>query len=86
MSPHNLSPLPSPALDPEEVRLRKMNRRAKVIQELVQTEKDFLTDLELCIREVVQPLWNLQVDTFQDFRKEVSSRLNVVLIPAKGQI
>lgn len=65
MSPHNLSPLPSPALDPEEVRLRKMNRRAKVIQELVQTEKDFLTDLELCIREVVQPLRNLQVDAFQ---------------------
>ncbi|XP_044045715.1 rho guanine nucleotide exchange factor 38 isoform X2 [Siniperca chuatsi] len=49
------------ALDPEEVRLRKMNRRAKVIQELVQTEKDYLTDLELCIREVVQPLRNLQV-------------------------
>ncbi|XP_028264252.1 rho guanine nucleotide exchange factor 38 [Parambassis ranga] len=61
MTPHLLSPLPSPALDPEEVRARKMNRRAKVIQELVQTEKDFLTDLELCIREVVQPLRNLQV-------------------------
>ncbi|XP_051240135.1 rho guanine nucleotide exchange factor 38 isoform X1 [Dicentrarchus labrax] len=61
MTPHDLSTPPSPALDPEEVRLRKMNRRAKVIQELVQTEKDFLTDLELCIREVVQPLRNLQV-------------------------
>uniref|UniRef100_A0A8D0CNN6 Dynamin-binding protein n=1 Tax=Sander lucioperca TaxID=283035 RepID=A0A8D0CNN6_SANLU len=62
MTPHDLSTPPSPALDPEEVRLRKMNRRAKVIQELVQTEKDYLTDLELCIREVVQPLRNLQVD------------------------
>ncbi|XP_029294926.1 LOW QUALITY PROTEIN: rho guanine nucleotide exchange factor 38 [Cottoperca gobio] len=62
MTPHELStPPPSPALDPEEVRLRKMNRRSKVIQELVQTEKDYLTDLELCIREVVQPLRNLQV-------------------------
>ncbi|XP_008285387.1 rho guanine nucleotide exchange factor 38 [Stegastes partitus] len=61
MTPHDLSTPPSPALDPEEARLRKMNRRAKVIQELVQTEKDFLTDLELCIREVVQPLRNLQV-------------------------
>ncbi|TMS23511.1 Rho guanine nucleotide exchange factor 38 [Larimichthys crocea] len=38
-----------------------MNRRAKVIHELVQTEKDYLTDLELCIREVVQPLRNVQV-------------------------
>lgn len=61
MTPHDLSTPPSPAMDPEEVRLRKMKRRAKVIQELVQTEKDYLTDLELCIREVVQPLRNLQV-------------------------
>uniref|UniRef100_A0A3Q1FAM3 Dynamin-binding protein n=1 Tax=Acanthochromis polyacanthus TaxID=80966 RepID=A0A3Q1FAM3_9TELE len=51
MTPHDLSTPPSPALDPEEARLRKMNRRAKIIQELVQTEKDYLTDLELCIRE-----------------------------------
>ncbi|XP_068445357.1 rho guanine nucleotide exchange factor 38 [Clinocottus analis] len=61
MTPHELSMPLSPGLDPEEVRSRKMNRRAKIIQELVQTEKDYLTDLELCIREVVQPLRNLQV-------------------------
>ncbi|CAB1327335.1 unnamed protein product [Coregonus sp. 'balchen'] len=53
--------LASPALEPEEVRLRKMSRRSKVIQELVQTERDFLTDLELCIREVVKPLRDRQV-------------------------
>nr|XP_057926546.1 rho guanine nucleotide exchange factor 38 isoform X2 [Doryrhamphus excisus] len=61
MSPHDLSTPASPALDPEEVRLRKMKRRSKVIQELIQTEKDYLTDLELCIQEVVQPLRNMQV-------------------------
>ncbi|XP_041839756.1 rho guanine nucleotide exchange factor 38 isoform X1 [Melanotaenia boesemani] len=61
LMPHDLPALPSPVLEPEEVRLRKMNRRAKVIKELVQTEKDYLTDLELCIREVVQPLRNFQV-------------------------
>ncbi|XP_077426038.1 rho guanine nucleotide exchange factor 38 [Vanacampus margaritifer] len=61
MTPHDLSTPASPALDPEEVRSRKMNRRSKVIQELIQTEKDYLTDLELCIREVVQPLRNIQV-------------------------
>uniref|UniRef100_A0A667XY43 Rho guanine nucleotide exchange factor 38 n=1 Tax=Myripristis murdjan TaxID=586833 RepID=A0A667XY43_9TELE len=61
MTPHDLSSPSSPALDPEEIRLRKMSRRAKVIQELVQTERDYLTDLELCIREVVQPLRNIQV-------------------------
>ncbi|KAM4584323.1 rho guanine nucleotide exchange factor 38 [Odontesthes bonariensis] len=61
LMPHDLPTLPSPVLEPEEIRLRKMNRRAKVIKELVQTEKDYLTGLELCIREVVQPLRNLQV-------------------------
>ncbi|KAK2817133.1 hypothetical protein Q5P01_025324 [Channa striata] len=61
MRPLDLSTPPSPALDPEEIRTRKMNRRAKVIHELLQTEKDYLTDLELCIREVVQPLRNMQV-------------------------
>uniref|UniRef100_A0A3B4B3D6 Uncharacterized protein n=1 Tax=Periophthalmus magnuspinnatus TaxID=409849 RepID=A0A3B4B3D6_9GOBI len=61
LMPFDLSTPTSPALDPEEVRSRKMKRRSKVIQELVQTEKDFLTDLELCIREVVQPLRNMQV-------------------------
>ncbi|KAM9770073.1 rho guanine nucleotide exchange factor 38 [Menidia menidia] len=60
LMPHDLHTLPSPVLEPEEIRLRKMNRRAKVMKELVQTEKDYLTDLELCIREVVQPLRNLQ--------------------------
>lgn len=67
MSPHDLSTPPSPALDPEEVRSRKMNRRAKVIQELVQTERDYLKDLELCIQEVIQPLRNLQVHTLLHF-------------------
>lgn len=79
MTPHDLSTPPSPAQDPEEVRLRKMNRRAKVIHELVQTEKDYLTDLELCIREVVQPLRNVQVGALQDPEKKVSCRLNVFL-------
>lgn len=40
---------------------RMMAKRSKIIKELVQTEKDYLNDLELCIREVVQPLRNKQV-------------------------
>ncbi|KAM9314072.1 rho guanine nucleotide exchange factor 38 isoform 1-T1 [Pholidichthys leucotaenia] len=59
MTPQVLPTILSPAVDPEEVRSRKMKRRSKVIQELVQTEKDYVNDLELCIREVVQPLRNL---------------------------
>lgn len=61
MAPHDLSSPSSPALDPEEIRQRKMAKRAKVIDELVKTESDFLTDLELCIREVLQPLRVAQV-------------------------
>ncbi|KAB5581312.1 hypothetical protein PHYPO_G00174130 [Pangasianodon hypophthalmus] len=53
--------LPSPLLEPEEIRHRKMVKRSKVIEELVRTEEDYLRDLELCIREVLTPLRNTQV-------------------------
>lgn len=79
MTPHDLSTATSPVVDPEEIRMRKMIRRAKVIQELVQTEKDYLTDLELCIREVVQPLRGLQVRTAQD---EASPELSCPFLDA----
>ncbi|XP_041511073.1 rho guanine nucleotide exchange factor 38 isoform X2 [Microtus oregoni] len=47
----------------EEQQMRKMMaKRAKIIRELIQTERDYVTDLELCVREVVQPLRNKQVD------------------------
>ncbi|XP_077575967.1 rho guanine nucleotide exchange factor 38 [Stigmatopora nigra] len=61
MTQNDSSTPASPALNPEEIRSRKMNRRSKIIQELIQTEKDYLTELELCIREVVEPLRNMQV-------------------------
>ncbi|XP_063775358.1 rho guanine nucleotide exchange factor 38 [Pseudophryne corroboree] len=56
----------SPVQDTTELRIRKMNKRAKIIGELIQTEKDYLNDLELCIREVAEPL-----------RKHHSERLDV---------
>ncbi|TRY75935.1 hypothetical protein DNTS_033498, partial [Danionella cerebrum] len=52
MCPHDLSPK-SPAMDPEEIRQRKMTKRSKVIEELVRTEGDFQRDLEHCINQVV---------------------------------
>ncbi|XP_053317497.1 rho guanine nucleotide exchange factor 38 [Spea bombifrons] len=59
MAPNVSASVPtSPTQDTEELRTRKMAKRAKIISELIQTEKDFLNDLELCIREVVQPLRN----------------------------
>ncbi|NXP58214.1 ARH38 factor, partial [Chloropsis cyanopogon] len=62
---------PTPATPPqedeeeeEEVSRRMMARRVKIIAELMQTEKDFISDLDLCIKEVIQPLRNKQIARF----------------------
>lgn len=57
----SLSPVTSLQENEEQLTRRMMAKRVKIIAELVQTEKDYLSDLELCIREVVQPLRNKQV-------------------------
>ncbi|NXO05177.1 ARH38 factor, partial [Rhinopomastus cyanomelas] len=49
--------------DKEQVR-RLMDKRVKIIAELMQTEKDYISDLDLCIREVIQPLRNKQIARF----------------------
>ncbi|XP_041117101.1 rho guanine nucleotide exchange factor 38-like [Polyodon spathula] len=61
MTPHEISTPTSPTIDLEELKKRMMDKRSKVIHELVQTEKDYITDLQLCIKEVVQPLRDIQV-------------------------
>lgn len=50
------------AQEEESQMQRMMAKRSKIIKELMQTEKDYLNDLELCIREVVQPLRSKQVN------------------------
>ncbi|XP_018409975.1 PREDICTED: rho guanine nucleotide exchange factor 38 [Nanorana parkeri] len=65
MAPNVPSSAPtSPIQDTEELRRRKMEKRAKIISELIQTEKDYLNDLELCIKEVVHPLREYHSDHF----------------------
>ncbi|KAM6951088.1 dynamin-binding protein [Aplochiton taeniatus] len=44
--------------DPEQ---RMLEKRAKVIEELLQTEKDYIKDLQMCVKEIVQPLQCKQV-------------------------
>ncbi|KAB0368375.1 hypothetical protein FD755_020141, partial [Muntiacus reevesi] len=51
--------------DEHQIR-RMMAKRAKIIKELIQTEKDYLNDLELCVQEVVQPLRNKQMVKFSE--------------------
>ncbi|XP_067840678.1 rho guanine nucleotide exchange factor 38 [Heptranchias perlo] len=63
MTPHAIPEVPvTPTLDPKEQRQTMMRRRSKVIEELVQTEKDHLNDLELFITKVVQPLREKQME------------------------
>lgn len=47
--------------DPEQ---RMLEKRSKVIEELLQTEKDYIKDLQMCVKEIIQPLKQKQV--FQD--------------------
>ncbi|XP_052034454.1 rho guanine nucleotide exchange factor 38 [Apodemus sylvaticus] len=52
----------TPTAEEEQQVGRMMAKRSKIIRELIQTERDYLTDLELCLREVVQPLRSKQID------------------------
>uniref|UniRef100_A0A8C3WPU6 DH domain-containing protein n=1 Tax=Catagonus wagneri TaxID=51154 RepID=A0A8C3WPU6_9CETA len=56
------SPAETLTQEEEQKMQRMMAKRSKIIKELIQTEKDYLNDLELCIQEVVQPLRNKQID------------------------
>ncbi|XP_036025785.1 dynamin-binding protein isoform X2 [Onychomys torridus] len=45
----------------EKPEQRMLEKRAKVVAELVQTEKDYIRDLEMCIERVMVPLQQAQV-------------------------
>ncbi|XP_074084864.1 rho guanine nucleotide exchange factor 38 isoform X2 [Macrotis lagotis] len=64
MTPQAGASAPGPTDQDEQQQIRMMAKRSNIIKELIQTEKDYLNDLELCIREVVQPLKNKQIDRF----------------------
>eukprot|EP00075_Anas_platyrhynchos_P003209 XP_005027952.3 rho guanine nucleotide exchange factor 38 [Anas platyrhynchos] len=57
------SPAALPQEDEEATR-RMMAKRVKIIAELMQTERDYISDLDLCIKEVIQPLRNKQIVHF----------------------
>ncbi|XP_064004506.1 rho guanine nucleotide exchange factor 38 [Pogoniulus pusillus] len=58
------SPATSLQEDEEQVNRCMMAKRVKIIAELMQTEKDYISDLDLCIKEVIQPLRNKQIAGF----------------------
>nr|XP_061822672.1 dynamin-binding protein-like isoform X1 [Nerophis lumbriciformis] len=46
------------AEDPE---LRMLEKRSKVIEELLQTERDYIKDLQMCVVEIIDPLQRKEV-------------------------
>ncbi|NXP16954.1 ARH38 factor, partial [Scytalopus superciliaris] len=54
----------APQDNEEQVSRWMMARRVKIIAELMQTEKDYISDLDLCIKEVIHPLRNKQIARF----------------------
>ncbi|XP_066548823.1 dynamin-binding protein isoform X1 [Amia ocellicauda] len=58
--PSSLESAPASAAteNPEQ---RMIEKRAKVIEELLQTEKDYIKDLQMCVKEIIHPLQKKQV-------------------------
>ncbi|KAJ3608407.1 hypothetical protein NHX12_025454 [Muraenolepis orangiensis] len=45
----------------EDPELRMLEKREKVLEELLQTEKDYVKDLQMCVTDILQPLQHKQV-------------------------
>lgn len=45
----------------EDPEVRMLEKRSKVIEELLQTEKDYIKDLQMCVEEIIEPLHKKQV-------------------------
>ncbi|XP_034426027.1 dynamin-binding protein isoform X5 [Hippoglossus hippoglossus] len=52
---------PSAGTDTEDPELRMLEKRSKVIEELLQTEKDYIKDLQMCVKEIIEPLQKKQL-------------------------
>ncbi|XP_065118971.1 dynamin-binding protein isoform X1 [Paramisgurnus dabryanus] len=61
--PKSLEPSPASAATTEDPEQRMLEKRLKVIDELLQTEHDFIKDLQMCVKEIIQPLQEKQVQS-----------------------
>ncbi|XP_006831526.1 PREDICTED: dynamin-binding protein [Chrysochloris asiatica] len=52
---------PSVSVSTENPQQRMLEKRTKVVEELLQTEKDYIRDLEMCIDRIMVPLQQAQV-------------------------
>lgn len=61
----------------EDPEVRMLEKRSKVIEELLQTEKDYIKDLQMCVEEIIEPLQKKQV-------KKNKADLNYVRLSREG--
>ncbi|XP_067286793.1 dynamin-binding protein isoform X4 [Pseudorasbora parva] len=59
--PKSLESSPGSAATAEDPEQRMLEKRLKVIEELLQTEHDYIKDLQMCVKEIIQPLQKKQV-------------------------
>ncbi|XP_076981841.1 dynamin-binding protein isoform X3 [Tamandua tetradactyla] len=52
---------PSLSVSTENPEQRMLEKRAKVVEELLQTERDYIRDLEMCVERIMVPLQQAQV-------------------------
>ncbi|XP_016427822.1 dynamin-binding protein-like isoform X3 [Sinocyclocheilus rhinocerous] len=61
--PKSLESSPVSATTTEDPEQRMLEKRSKVIEELLQTEHDYIKDLQMCVKEIIQPLQKKQVQS-----------------------
>ncbi|XP_036754969.2 dynamin-binding protein isoform X4 [Manis pentadactyla] len=62
LSSQSSSPVaPSGSASTEHPEQRMLEKRAKVVEELLQTERDYIRDLEMCMERIMAPLQQAQV-------------------------
>lgn len=59
--PKSLESSPASAATAEDPEQRMLEKRLKVIEELLQTEHDYIKDLQMCVKEIILPLQKKQV-------------------------
>lgn len=60
-SQSSLPVVPPGSVYTENPEQRMLEKRAKVVEELLQTERDYIRDLEMCIEHIMVPLQQAQV-------------------------
>uniref|UniRef100_A0A674MQP7 Dynamin-binding protein n=1 Tax=Takifugu rubripes TaxID=31033 RepID=A0A674MQP7_TAKRU len=68
---------PSAGAGTEDPEQRMLEKRSKVVEELLQTEKDYIKDLQMCVEEIIEPLQKRQNVDFEGLFGNISSVIDL---------